>query len=170
MELVQSLPAAVRHTPGEVYAIQMDKISMISRLRVELPLANQLLSEAHSLNELFQELQPHAKSLQILSQLCRSELTVILPCSIAKIESCFSPLTRLLCSIGPQRVSIKHERTAQASTSFACFQQGHFEEHRFDSICDSVCDVQASTLVTFVGQTTFSGSGPPNSQLKCLSN
>jgi hypothetical protein len=42
VELVSSLPAAVRHAQGEAEAIQIDKISMISRLRVELPLANQL--------------------------------------------------------------------------------------------------------------------------------
>ena len=77
--------AAVRDNQSDAEASQIDKISMIIKLRVraELPLANQLLSEALWLIELFQKLQPHAQSLQMFSLLCRSALT--LPCSTAKI-------------------------------------------------------------------------------------
>ena len=111
IELVSSLHAAVRHKQGEAETIQIDEISMISRLRVELPLANQLLSEAQSLNELFQKLQPHAQSLQMISLLCRSALT--LPCSTAKIESCFSTLIRLLRSTAS---ACQHKARAKSSS------------------------------------------------------
>ena len=46
IELVSSLPAAARDNQSDAEASQIDKISMISRLRAELLLANQLLSEA----------------------------------------------------------------------------------------------------------------------------
>jgi hypothetical protein len=109
IELVSNLPAAIAFSrDDQSEACQINKMSMINRLRAELPLANQLLGNEQSLNELFQKLQPHAHSLEMFSLLCRSALP--LPCSSAKIEACFSTLTRLL---RPQRVSMTHERKAQ---------------------------------------------------------
>ena len=101
IELVSNLPSAAT-------SCMYSKMSMITRLRAELSLTNQLLSTAQSLNELFQKLQPHVHSLEMFTLLCSAALT--LPCSSAKIESCFSTLTRLL---RPQRVSMTHERKAQ---------------------------------------------------------
>jgi hypothetical protein len=80
----------------------------ITTFRAEVPLANRLLGESKSLDELFLKLQPHVKSLQMFTLLCTAALT--LPCSTARVESCFSTLTRLL---RPQRVSMEHDRKAQ---------------------------------------------------------
>jgi hypothetical protein len=109
IELVSNLPSAANSCmDSQNEACLVNKMSMITRLRAELPLANQLLGNAQSLNELFQKLQPHVHSLEMFTFLCSAALT--LPCSSAKIESCFSTLTRLL---RPQRVSMTHERKAQ---------------------------------------------------------
>ena len=113
----------MRDTQGDAKAIQVDKIPMISRLRAELPLANKRLSETHSLNKLFQELQPYVPSLHTLSMLCRSSLT--LPCSTAKIESGFSTLIRLAATASAYR----HKAREKSSTSFACVQQGRCAEY-----------------------------------------
>ena len=108
IELVSNLPSASNSCmDSQNEACLVNKMSMITRLRAELPLANQLLSNAQSLNELFQKLQPHVHchSLEMFTLLCSAART--LPCSSAKIELCFSTLTRLL---RPQRVSMTREK------------------------------------------------------------
>ena len=122
IELVSNLPsAATSCMDSQNEACPVNKMSMITRLRAELPLANQLLSNAQSLNELFQKLQPHVHSLEMFTLLCSAALT--LPCSSAKIELCFSTLTRLLRL---QRVSMTREKSPVSS---AGIQQGCPAEH-----------------------------------------
>jgi hypothetical protein len=77
-------------------------------LVAEIPLANRLVGSVDSLSKLYEMLLPYRKALEGFYIVCCAALS--LPCSTARVEACFSALTRVL---KPQRVSMTHDRKAE---------------------------------------------------------
>jgi len=86
----------------------MNSETLKTMLQTEMPLVNRLIGKVDTLQELYKKLLPYHKALEAFYVVCCAALS--LPCSTARVEACFSTLTRVL---KPQRLSMQHERKAQ---------------------------------------------------------